>query len=110
VPAAHELHAAAPVEPPPKVVDVSSLSIEHAAPRAQPRAAVATAAKASEPQDESSASEQTEPAAQTAPSATPKLKNGDLPAAAHANPYTGGATDDSSVKKPVAPSDDEPGL
>ncbi len=102
-PPATQMHAAAAAEPAPKVVDLSSLSVEHAAPRAQARPAAVAPPKASEPSDDSANAAQTDPA----PSSAPKLKNSDLPAAAHANPYTNGTTDGSGAKKPTAPNSDE---
>ncbi|MEP7051385.1 MAG: GYF domain-containing protein [Pseudomonadota bacterium] len=87
---------AAAAEPPPRVVDLSSLSVEHAAPRPQPRPAPVIPAKSSEPSRDIDDGEQT-------PSA-PKPQNGDSSATVP------DATDSSNVKKPAAASDDEPGF
>lgn len=104
-PPAATVQAAATAEPaPPRVVDLSSLSVEHSAPRAQPRAALVTPAKVSESAESAGESESTEPAASTAP----KPKEVDLFAAERASARE--ATDNNSVKKPVAASGDAPGL
>jgi hypothetical protein len=86
------------------VVDLSSLSVERAAPRAQPRPAAVTPEKASEPSDNTESSDP----AEAAPSTMSKPKEVDLFAAERASARE--ATDTNGVKKPVAASTDEPGL
>jgi hypothetical protein len=80
------------------VVDLESLSVEHkphrVAPRPLPVVAPQAPAQPTSAPDEASTSDDDAPAA--TPSPAQKPKNSELPAAAHANPYTTGS--------------DEPGL
>jgi len=71
------------------VVDLESLSVERKPRRAAPRALplIAAPAPAATTATESNASG----AAAATPTPAPKAKNSDLPAAAHANPYTTGS-------------------
>jgi hypothetical protein len=106
VPAVSPARAAAATEPAPRVVDLSSLSIEHVAPRAQPRPAAVTPEKASEPGDNADH----EGPAEAAPSAPARPKSVDLFAAERASASARDTTDNDGVKLPVAASSAEPGL
>ncbi|MEO8901299.1 MAG: DUF4339 domain-containing protein [Polyangiaceae bacterium] len=104
--ASSHVHATTVTEPVPLVVDLSSLSVEHAPPRAPARAAVVAPVKASKPSDDNAPTD----AAPALPTTEPKPKDDDSPAAAHANPYNTGSSEDNDAQKaPVAPGD-EPGL
>jgi hypothetical protein len=100
------------------VVDVDSLSVEHHAPRVQWKPAATGAAASppnapSVPPNKSSENTGADGDSTAAPASTQtaarKAKSSDLPAAAHANPYTTGS-DDSATKKPGSPNGDDPGF
>ncbi|HEY4106475.1 MAG TPA: DUF4339 domain-containing protein [Polyangiaceae bacterium] len=100
------------------VVDVDSLSVEHRAPRVQwkPAAAGAAATPPNAPSmppnktsENTGADGDSTPAPAAAQTAARKAKSADLPAAAHANPYTTG-NDDGATKKPGSPNGDDPGF
>ena len=100
-----------------EVVDIDSLSVEHRAPRAQLRSAPASPSPAIPPvapnADKNAENADTDDSTAPAPTPQPaakKAKSSDLPAAAHANPYTTGAASDSAPKKAPASNGDEPGF
>jgi hypothetical protein len=82
-----------------RVVDINSLTVEHAAPRStwHPAPVVPKAAAVPALEDESAAAPQGDPPA-AEPTASAKPKNDDLPAAAHANPYTTGTQDEAAAQ------------
>jgi hypothetical protein len=97
------------------VVDIDSLSIEHRAPRVQPRAVAPAPPVAQEtvsnPDKNSgnSDSDDNSPPPAAEPPAR-KAKTQDLPAVAHSNPYTTGSTSDSATKKAAPSNSDDPGF
>ncbi|HEY5373020.1 MAG TPA: GYF domain-containing protein, partial [Polyangiaceae bacterium] len=104
----NEPKAAPSAEPAPQVVDIASLSVERSVPRAAPRPVAVMPPKPAQT-DESSDSDETEPAAAAAV-VDPKPKTSDLPAAARSNPYSGATPDDGTPKQAPAPSSDAPGF
>jgi hypothetical protein len=109
-PAAVEAKPTSTVAPEPtsstRVVDINSLSVERAAPRAVWHAAavVPKAAPAPATDDEGTTNTTSATSADSAdsdppaipPSASAKPKNSDLPAAAHVNPYATGTQDEAA--------------
>ncbi len=99
-------------DPAPQVVDITSLSVEHSAPRAVAHPVAITPAKvptAAQATDDTNDSDETEPEPAAAPVASAqKPKSSDLPAAARVNPYPSGAPDDGTAKKAPAASGDAP--
>jgi hypothetical protein len=82
-----------------RVVDINSLTIERAAPRStwHPPPVVPKAAPVPALEDESAAAPEAEPPA-AEPTASAQPKSDDLPAAAHANPYTTGTQDEAAAQ------------
>jgi hypothetical protein len=98
----------------PQVVDITSLSVEHRAPRAVARPAALAPVKAPSPAPSEEHNDSDEAEAEPGPAATPtasqKPQNSDLPVAAHANPYPTGTLNDGTAKKAPSPGGDEPGF
>jgi GYF domain 2 len=97
------------------VVDIDSLSIEHRAPRVQPRIVAPAPPVAQEtvlnPDKNAEKTDNDDNSPQ--PAADPparKAKTQDLPAVAHSNPYTTGSTSDSTTKGPAPANSDDPGF
>jgi GYF domain 2 len=97
------------------VVDIDSLSIEHRAPRVQPRIVAPAPPVAQETVSnpdknaENTDSDDNSPPPVADPPAR-KAKTEDLPAVAHSNPYTTGSSSDSATKKPAPANSDDPGF